>query len=118
MRAFAMVAISTTFLLIPALANADPAHPEESATTGSPPAPGNVAPGTPATGERVVVHPATISNNLDEVVCTISPPATGTRLGGGRECHTEREWKRRQQESQDITRKAQTIGDTGVVRPP
>lgn len=115
MRAFAMLAISIAFLLIPVLASADPTQPEASATAGSPPAAGNVATGTPAAGERVVVHPAAVSDNLDEIVCKTSPPATGTRLGGRRECHAEREWKRQQRESQDITRKAQTIGDQGII---
>jgi hypothetical protein len=48
--------------------------------------------------------------NLDEVVCRTSAPATGTRLGGGRECHTVREWRDREAESQRILQQQQSVG--------
>ena len=42
--------------------------------------------------------PTDESANLDQTICKIGPPPTGTRLGGSRECHTAREWDDRQQE--------------------
>lgn len=36
----------------------------------------------------------------DEIVCKSSPPPTGSRLGGGRECHSQREWDAREKEAQ------------------
>lgn len=36
----------------------------------------------------------------NEIVCKSMAPTTGTRLGGGRECHTQREWDDRQKASQ------------------
>jgi cytochrome c5 len=53
---------------------------------------------------------ASSTSDLDEVVCRMTPPATGSRLGGARECHTAREWNRRQQNSQDTLMKAQSVG--------
>lgn len=55
----------------------------------------------------VLADPAQSSNteqtpspDADQVVCKTSPPPIGSRLGGGRECHTKREWDQRAQESQ------------------
>lgn len=36
----------------------------------------------------------------DQIVCKTTPPVTGSRLGGGRECHTQREWDDREKASQ------------------
>jgi len=36
----------------------------------------------------------------DAVICKSSPPPTGSRLGGGRECHTQRDWDERQKQAE------------------
>lgn len=72
----------------------------------------NGAPATPDSGNTVIVQPgqALPAESGDDIVCRVVPPTTGTRLGGGRECHKRREWAQRQQDSQDITRRQETIG--------
>lgn len=45
------------------------------------------------------------ANDLDRIVCKSGPPPTGTLIGTGRECHTQREWDRRMHEQQqELTR--------------
>jgi hypothetical protein len=90
MRVFAAVAFSSAILLAPVLAAAQ--------TTSAP-----TAPTAPIASDSAGV-------NLDEVVCKNSPPTTGTRLGGGRECHTQREWNQRQIDSQKALLDAQRVG--------
>ena len=53
--------------------------------------------------------------NLDEIVCRDSPPRTGSRIGGGRECHSQREWNQRQRDSQDALMRHQRMGFAGVT---
>jgi hypothetical protein len=60
--------------------------------------------------------PASASQNgagQDQVVCKNMPPKVGSRLGGGRECHTQREWERVEKESQDLTRRQEQGGYAG-----
>jgi len=90
MRMLMVVAFSSAAFLSPVLAAA-----QETAAPATPAA-------TAATDSSAV--------NLDEIICKNSAPPTGSRLGGGRECHTQREWNRRQQESEDITRRQQREG--------
>jgi hypothetical protein len=90
MRVFAAVAFSSAVLLTPVFAAAQD-------TTAS------AAPTAAATSDSSGV-------NLDEVVCKNSPPPLGSRLGGGRECHTQREWNQRQQDSQRALMQLQTLG--------
>jgi hypothetical protein len=92
MRIFAAVAFSSAILLTPVFAAAQ-------GTTAS------AAPTAPATSDSS-------GANLDEVVCKNSPPPIGSRLGGGRECHTQREWNTRQIESQRALLEAQRTGFT------
>jgi hypothetical protein len=49
----------------------------------------------------------------DQIICKVTPPPTGTRLGGGRECHTKREWDQQKKDSQDATSHAQQMGLMG-----
>lgn len=51
--------------------------------------------------------------DLDQIVCKEKPPEIGSRLGGGRECHTQRQWNQRMRESQDITRHQEQTGFIG-----
>lgn len=88
MRIFAGVLFSSAIILAPAMAAA------EAATAPS---------ASPVASDSSPV-------NLDEVVCKTQPPTTGSRLGGGRECHTVREWNEREREAQDITRMQQREG--------
>ena len=66
----------------------------------------------PDPGNTVIVQPGQVpaAESGDDIVCRTVPPTTGTRFGGGRECHKRREWAQRQQESQDITRKHEELG--------
>lgn len=128
MRRFITVVILTGCLLAPLAVKGDPAQPTTSPPTNAEPAPPssssesapraaptNVAPDTRAGRETVVVTGRAPSENLDAIICKSQPATTGTRLGATHECHTEREWERRRKESQDITRKAQAIGETGFI---
>lgn len=102
MRVFAALLFSSAVVLAPAIAAAQ-------ATTVS---------GTQTAQATTAVAQAPASNssaaNLDEVVCKNQPPTTGSRLGGGRECHTVREWNQQEREAQDATRREQA---TGMVHP-
>jgi hypothetical protein len=90
MRMIAAVAFSSAIVLTPVLAAA-----QQTASAAAPAAP---------------VASDNTGTNLDEVVCKNSPPPTGSRLGGGRECHSQREWNERQQEAQRALLRLQTIG--------
>ena len=121
MRAFAVALICSGVLLSPA-AFADPAQtdstavPSASAQQSAPPADAAVAapapvgatPAPAATAASAAADSSAV--NLDEVVCRAVAAPTGTRLGGGRECHTVREWNQREKESQDLTRDSQRRG--------
>jgi hypothetical protein len=82
------------------------AMPAQSATTSQ------GASGQPA--ERVVVQGTTTNDNtganLDEIVCRSEPPATGTRLGASRECHTVRQWNDRERQDQRMIQQQQSVG--------
>lgn len=63
-------------------------------------APGNA--GFPATTAPSAQGEATSDDAyLDRVVCKKLPPPTGTMLGSRKVCHTEREWRDLQKQSQD-----------------
>jgi hypothetical protein len=50
---------------------------------------------------------ATSQTDPDRVVCRTGPAKTGSRIGGSRECHSQREWDRLQQEQQNQLSKMQ-----------
>jgi hypothetical protein len=60
--------------------------------------------------------PASPSSNPDEVICRMSPATTGSRLGGGRECHTQHEWEAMRRQAQENLSNQQMQGQT--MRPP
>jgi hypothetical protein len=93
MRFIAAVAFSSAVLLSPVLAAAQ--------ETASPASPG-VPPAAAATDSS--------GANLDEIVCKTTPPPTGSRLGGGRECRTQREWNQREVDAQTALRHQQDQG--------
>jgi hypothetical protein len=125
MRILAILVLSSA-ILAPGLAAADPAQPETttaatpattapSATAQSVQAPAAAAaPASKPAGELVIVRgtPENDDNrvNLDEIVCRSAPPATGTRLGGGRECYTVRQWNDREREDQRMLQQLQHTG--------
>lgn len=122
MRVLAVLTISAATLLLPQIVAADPAQPETApaATAAQPAAPAATstpatAPAAPqvttATPQQIAQTPAAASeSNGDEIVCKITPPTTGTRLGGGRECHSARDWENREKEAQKATRDTQMKG--------
>jgi cytoskeletal protein RodZ len=134
MRAL-LVAVLCSGAMLGQAALADPAQPETSAVPSTPeqtqnsvasPAPAQVqstaqsspaavAPATaaPATAAPALPPSANAETNLDEVVCKQTPPTTGTRFGGGRECHTARQWRDRQIEAARILQQQQRVGFSG-----
>jgi hypothetical protein len=48
--------------------------------------------------------------DLDKIVCKTMDPPTGTRLGGRRECMTQREWNDRTRQDRQQIEKSQTVG--------
>lgn len=105
---------------MPGLALADPGQTEAAhavdaqsvaSATATPTSGTSTTTPSPAKVQEVVkVSPPAETDNLDEIVCKTSPPATGTRLGGSRECHTQRDWKARQQQAQDMLAHDQASG--------
>ena len=129
MRAL-LVAVLCSVAMLGQAALADPAQPESSAVSSTPAqtdmsapsaAPVSAAPVAPAAPAAVpstaaasaAAQSASAGINLDEVVCKQSAPTTGTRFGGGRECHTARQWRDRQVESERLLRQQQTVGFAG-----
>ncbi|HEX3664920.1 MAG TPA: hypothetical protein VHU23_06790 [Rhizomicrobium sp.] len=114
MRIFAVLAVSAAAVLTPALASADPGQ-----TQTAPAATATTAPSTPALQQTAQATPATAapSSNSDEIVCRTQPPTTGTRLGATRECHTQRDWDRRQEETQKMVQQTQLQGMSGLAGP-
>jgi hypothetical protein len=132
MRVLVIAAICSSAVLV-GTAYADPAQPQSSAVpsatapaamTSAPVAtapaqtPGVAA--APASTMAAASAPAATPNqsggsvvNLDEVVCRVVAPPTGSRFGGGRECHTVRQWNQRQKDSQDILTREQRMGTAG-----
>jgi hypothetical protein len=123
MRAL-LVAVLCSGAMLGQTALADPAQREMSAvpTTSAQtqssmplaaPVQSATAPAAPAGVAPVAARSASTEVNLDEIVCRETPPTTGTRFGGGRECHSVRQWRQRQEDSQRILRQQQKVGFQG-----
>ena len=110
MRATGIFIVATAIMLVPSLAAADPAPAEQmSSAPAQPQAQTPVQPAAPA-------PTATASDvNLNAIVCKATAPATGTRLGGGRECRTVREWNEQQQLSRAALEGQQQRGLTAAA---
>ncbi|HEX3429750.1 MAG TPA: hypothetical protein VHT03_02595 [Rhizomicrobium sp.] len=104
MRSLVVATLICSSAILGRAALADPAQQTSAGPSMAAPAP---APGPTA---PQAAAPEQSGVNLDEIVCRNSPPATGTRLGGGRECHTVREWNDRERQAQDLTRRQQITG--------
>lgn len=111
MRVLTMVLVSAATMLVPALASADPTQAQAGSapTAQTAPAPSETAQ-APAAQAPQAMATASSGNSSDEVVCRMSPPATGSRLGGARECHTQREWDNRMREAQAMVASSQGHG--------
>jgi hypothetical protein len=128
MRSFTILAFTATAVVSPVFAVADPMQAPAAASaqaapasteapaaaqatgpTQAPAAPSQSATAATQTGpEAVIVRGDPV--DLDQIACRDVSAPIGSRIGGGRECHTEREWRRRQQESQDALRRHQRMG--------
>jgi hypothetical protein len=53
------------------------------------------------------------TTNPDQIVCRATPPPTGSRLGGGRECHTQRDWDQMQKDARRALEEKQMLGLQG-----
>jgi hypothetical protein len=116
MRISAALVLATTLALAPVLAVADPAQPQSSLSV----APAMQAPAVsisavppprlPAAETVVVTGQAENDDDgdLNRIVCHAEPARTGSRIGGDRECFTERQWNNRKKQSQAILEGAQT----------
>jgi hypothetical protein len=64
----------------------------------------------PAEQPAPTVASASGAAGLDEVVCKNLPPKVGSRIGGGRDCRTQRMWNRIRHDSQEMTRRQEQTG--------
>ena len=99
MRILKMILFSAATIAAPARGLADPGQISI--------APPTATQSTPSTRETVTItatapRPTTAASDPDEVVCQMSPPRTGSRIGGARECHTRRDWERYRRESRSM----------------
>ncbi len=53
------------------------------------------------------------ASDPDEIVCLMTPPRTGSRIGGSRDCRSRREWDRQRKYSQTILSGIQMRGLQG-----
>ena len=112
MRIGAMVVVFSLAVSLPAFADPDSAAPASAPTASAqaePSAPMAQAQAAPVATTAPVAQAAN-TTNLDEIVCRSSPPPTGSRLGGGRECHTVRQWNEREREDQRMVQQQQSVG--------
>ncbi len=63
------------------------------------------------TGAPVASAPV---NDPDEIICKVEPAPTGSRLGGGRECHTRHDWDERTKAAQKATQDQEMRGLAGT----
>src|SRR5690348_6119626 len=95
---------------IVSVAAADPSATNQDSAPAPVAVPTPVTPATPAPAPAVAAAPVQ-SADADRVVWHVGPAPTGSRLGSTRECHTQREWDRIQQEQSSIVSKGQnTLG--------
>ena len=100
MRKVLLASVGVLGLLVSdGIAAADPATPASSNTSTT-----QATPATTTTQDTA---------DLDRIVCKTGPAPTGSRLGATRECHTVREWNRRQlEQQQELTRQQVNRGIT------
>lgn len=87
-------------IAIPAVSLADP--------------PQGAAPQTStASAPQVQTSTAAAKSDLDKIECRTLPAKTGSRLGGGRECRTAREWEDIRQQNEREIEKMQARDNMG-----
>jgi hypothetical protein len=112
-----LAVFSAASVLSATIAWADPAQPESAAAPMATAQPAPTATAQPA--QQPAPQQATSAQTPpaastqasadggDQIVCRTKPPTTGTRLGGSRVCHTQREWDQQQRDSQNALTNAQ-----------
>jgi hypothetical protein len=123
MRVLAILAVSAAALPLVALADPAPVQaPAPAATQAAPmqaaaqtaPSPTMTAQVTPAPAAPAAASAdADVGADLDKVVCRSTAPPTGSRLGGGRECHTVRQWNERERNDQRMLEQHQSVAYHG-----
>ena len=97
-------ALTLAAVSVPAIAYADPAGPAPAVASGQTAPMQSAAP-----AQMAAAAPAADVSARDQIVCKMTPPPTGSRLGGQRECHTQAQWDERMKENQDqVTREQNT----------
>jgi hypothetical protein len=117
MRILTMVLFSAAVIIATAPGSADPGQTPTAPTTAAQSAPSKMETVT-VTAKAPQAAPATagsIASDPDEIVCLMTPPRTGSRIGGSRECHTRRDWDRHRKESQAILSGMQMRGLQGAT---
>ena len=115
MRALTIVLVSAVAIIAPVLVFADPGQIQTAPATVAQSAP-TTMPTVTVTAKAPQVAPPTAASpasDPDEIVCMMIPPRTGSRLGGSRECHTQRDWDRHRKESRAILSGMQMRGLQG-----
>lgn len=114
MRILTMVLFSAATMIAPALVSADPGQtrtaPAATAQTAS-----TTMPTVTITAKAPQAAPASAASDPDEIVCLMTPPRTGSRIGGTRECYTRRDWDRHRKESEAILSGMQMRGLQGAT---
>ena len=112
MRKFGILLVSVTGLMaLGGVANADTAVSDTQISQvlwGA----GSVADTTSA---QTATQPATAVADPDKTVCRTMDPATGSRLGARRECHTQAQWDAMQRQNQQEIQRAQSNGMTSAI---
>lgn len=115
MRFLTTVLISVAIILVPAIVLPDPGQIQV-APAATLQAAHTTTPTVTMTAKAPQAAPAVGASsvsNPDEIVCLMSAAPTRSRLGGSRECRSQRDWDRRRKESQTILSDVQLRGLQG-----
>ena len=117
MRILTMVLVSAATIIVSALASADPVQLRTAAAATVPSAPATM-PTVTVTAKALQAAPptaASVAADPEETLCLMTPPRTGSRIGGSRECHTRRDWDRHRKDSEAILSGMQMRGLQGAT---
>lgn len=95
--------------LVPACGSADPTQTRTTPTTRT----ATTTMPTVTVTARAPAAETKPASDPDEIVCLVTPPRTGSRIGGSRECHTRRDWDRQRKDSQTMLSDIQMHGMQG-----
>jgi hypothetical protein len=97
-----LIAAIASLAFTPVSADPDSAQPQAAPAQAAVAQPATIQPATAqATPAQPAAMAAAAPDPLDQIVCHVKPPPTGSMLGGGRECHTQRDWNHLQTQSQN-----------------